>query len=467
MEQIDYSQIATLVAAQIQTAQAQKAASEDWKDALDKDSKGNIKNSIDNYIAFLNNHPKYKEAFKYNEFLEQKEIHGKMFSDFDEAIIYNDCERECGLSTKTKVDNALMEVFNSNRYNPILNYITSLKWDGKKRISKLFIDLLQADNTELNKEMTKKWFIAAVKRIVEPGCKFDNMIVLQGNQGIGKSSICELISKSFCNTISLDEVGNKDLIGKLNRTWIAVIDEMDTFNKKEMSSIKTFLSLSEETTRLAWAKNQQTYKRHCVFIGSTNDETFLRDSTSSIERRFWIIKCNKTKMDGKIRETLTSDYIDQLWAEAYHYYVEDPKQYLDISQELQKTFADTMQEFKIYNNDTVIDNINEILDKKYTLTNGFFTSYQDFYNQFTETVQYGSGAHTLTKMPMNWLCNALKSYYHEERSAKYIAQALSAEWDYKVIFIHGKSIRGLVRKSEETLEASQLISADPEQLFKF
>ena len=264
------------------------------------DSKGAIVNTIENYVLYLTQSPKYKGMFRYNDFTKQKEFGNREFNDFDLCKLYNDIEREFNLSSHTKVDSALMEVFDKNRYNPIIDYLNSVEWDGQKRVERLFIDLLEADDTELNRYMTKVWFIAAVKRIFEPGCKFDNMIVLQGEQGIGKSSICDLISLNYANNVSLNEVGSRDLINKLNRTWIAIVDELDSFNKKEMSNIKTFISTRQDTARLAFGKNAESYLRHCVFIGSTNDSTFLRDNTSIVERRFWVIKCNKTSRDGRI-----------------------------------------------------------------------------------------------------------------------------------------------------------------------
>lgn len=423
----------------------QKKENERWKLKLEHDSKGNITGSIDNYILFLEECKDYKNKLKYNEFLCRKEYDGKEFTDFIQNNIYVKCEQETGLSSHSKIDTALSHIFDKHRYNPVIDYLNDLEWDGKERIGRLFIDLLDVDDTILNYTMSKKWFIAAAKRVYEPGCKFDNIIVLQGSQGIGKSSICEIISKSFFNTISLGEIGNKDLIDKLNKTWIAIIDELDTFNKKEMSTIKTFLSLCSDTTRLAFGKNTQTFDRHCVFIGSTNDDTFLRDSTSSVERRFWVLKCNKTTMDGKIRETLTEEYVNQLWAEAVYYYKSDPKQYLDLEAQYSDEFAKTQREFKTYTDDYAIDFVREILDKKYYLINGQFKDYKDFYSQYTESNVYEDNlmSESITKIPMPWIIQLLKERYKIERNAKYIALAVSDEWNYKNIKYNGKSFKGL------------------------
>ena len=419
-----------------------------WMSELVTDKKGNIKNDINNYIIYLSQSPRYKDKLKYNDFTKQKEYDGREFSDFDLHRLYNDVERDLGLSSRPKIDSALMEVFDRNKYNPIINYLNSVEWDGQKRIESLFIDLLDADNTELNRYMTKTWFVAAVKRIFEPGCKFDNMIVLQGEQGIGKSSICDLISLKYSNNVSLNEVGHKDLINKLNRTWIAVVDELDSFNKKEMSNIKTFISNTKDTARLAFGKNAETFSRHCVFIGSTNDSTFLRDNTSMVERRFWVIKCNKTNRDGRIFEVLTPEYVNQLWAESVCYYKENPNMYLDITQNLMDDFAKEMAQFKTFNDDVVIDFVKDILDKPYHLnSNGEFTSEIDLYDQYTGNKEYDNDKKgKIVKLPYSYLRYVLKKHYNEERAGNYIGNGLGNDWSYKSIRYKDRVCKGFERQ---------------------
>lgn len=438
-------QLAKLVAHQSST----ELNKEDWKAELIQDNKGKILNNVDNYILFLENDKRYKGKIKYNDFLQQPELNGLPFEDAKIAVCMNDCERTIGLSVKQKFDNAMSEVLEKNHYNPIIDYFDSLVWDGNKRIETLFIDLLDADNTLLNRKLTQKWFIAAVKRVYEPGCKFDNMIVLQGTQGIGKSSICELIAMNFANTISLSEIGDKDLVDKLNKTWIAIIDEMDSFSRKEMSAIKTFVSLQSDATRLAYGHYTKKYMRKCIFIGSTNDTTFLRDSTSSVERRFWVIKCNKTSMDNKIRDLLTKEYVDQLWAEAIHYYKEDPNQYLDIDKDIYNDFVTEMRKYKTYNDDSVIDYINMILDGDYNFgSKGCFDSLTDFEKQVNGMVIYEGQNQKINKIPVAWLRHVLKSKFKEDRPTKYIALAISNNWGYKAINYNDHTYMGFYRKNQ-------------------
>lgn len=426
-----------------------------WKDKLIKDAymlKGvpveQVRKCPDNIIIFLENHPKYTGKLKYNEYLRMKEFEGKEFTDFDLSIINNDVFRFLGFSNKGWVEDSINEVFDKNRYNPVMDYLTGLKWDGKKRIESLFIDLLEADDTELTRVMTEKWMIAAVKRTIQPGCKFDNMIVLQGSQGIGKSSICERLAKGFFSTISLDEIDNKDIIDKMNKTWIGIIDEMDNFNRKEMSKVKTFLSQCQDTVRLAYARNTSVFTRHCIFIGSTNDDTFLRDSTSSVERRFWIIKCNKTKMDNKIRTVMTDDYVDQLWAEAYWYYKLNPKQYLDMEQERMEEFARTQQKYKTYNDDDLVEYIKDVLEGEYYINpEGEVYDISQLDNNTVTGIKYH-----INKIQGYVLTEAVNRKFRDKRSTKYIELALGGEWKYKDTWFKklGKNVKAWVRNSPIT-----------------
>ena len=157
--------------------EAGELETQEWKLNLIKDNNGKILNCIDNYILYFTSSSKYKGKLKYNEFLQRKEFKGEEFTDFDEARACNDIEHELGLSNITKTRNAIIQVFDNHRFNPVQDYLKSLKWDGQKRIEKIFIDLLEADDTELNRSMSKKWFMAAVKRVMIPGCKFDNILI--------------------------------------------------------------------------------------------------------------------------------------------------------------------------------------------------------------------------------------------------------------------------------------------------
>lgn len=411
--------------------------------------KNKFVNHITNYELFINNHPKYAGKLKYNKFLQRPELDGEIFDDAALNYLYRDCEVEIGLSSMTNIDKVVKMLPITNAYNPVVEYLNECekKWDGVERVSTLFIDLLDADDTELNRIMTWKWFMAAVKRVLYPGCKFDNMIILQGSGGIGKSTICELLSNGFYSEMKIDEIGGKDIVDKMNKSWFVIIDELENFNKKDMSSIKSFLSTVKDTARLAYGKMTNEYQRHCIFIGSTNEDTFLRDTSSLVERRFWVIKCNKTIRDSKTSEYLTQDTVDKIWGEVMTKFNKDHGVYLDLEIEYHDEFAKEMLKFKTSNDDDGIVILKEILAKKYVLNDkGEFADMYDFFRQVK-----GEGQHNfesivpsnyINKIPITWLSQILKIEHRIDRSGKFIAQGLQAEWEYR-----SSRYRGIVTKS--------------------
>ena len=215
-----------------------------------------------------------------------------------------------------------------------------------------------------------------------------------------------------------------------------------------MSNIKTFISNTKDTARLAFGKYAETYPRHCVFIGSTNDTTFLRDNTSVVERRFWVIKCNKKNKDARIFEVLTQEYINQLWAESVYYYKENPNMYLDITQDYMDDFANEMMQFKTFNDDSVIEYARNILEKTYYLNDkGEFYSEMDLFKQYTENNEYETGKRCkINKLPYSFLRYVLKNHYHEERTGTYIANGLGKDWKYKSIRYKDRPCKGFERQ---------------------
>lgn len=422
-----------------------------WMKDMEFDEKGNICKNADNIIEFLNKHPMFEGKLKYNDYLKRKEIDGREFNDFDQNNIYVNIERCLGFDARLKADAALSEIFNTHKYNPVVDYLKNLAWDKENRIETLMIKLFDINDTPLNRLMSKNWFIAAVKRVFEPGCKFDNIIVLQGGQGIGKSTFCEKISKGYYSQISMDELSNdKDLVDKLNKTWIAIIDELDGFGKKDMKNIKSFLSESSKTVRLAYERNSQTFYRHCVFIGSTNDDTFLRDNTSSVERRFWVLKCNKTSMDSAVSDYLTDEIINQLWAESVYYYFNNKDIYLDIPKEYYSDFENQQRQFKTFNDDESTEWANDILNKQYILNNkGCFSDENDFFSQVNGTRTYNEQfKEYINKIPSSWLTQVLQRNYGLKVQTKSLTQALEENWDYKNAKYNGIAKKCFVRKNE-------------------
>ena len=198
-----------------------------------------------------------------------------------------------------------------NSFDPVQDYLTGLEWDGVERLDTMLVRWMGAEDNRYVRAVTRKWMCAAVARAMHPGCKFDNMLILVGRQGIGKSNLARALSRGWF-TDSLGRMdSSKDAYERLSGVWIAEIAELAAAKKAEVEDIKNFISKQEDSFRRAYARENGVYKRHCVFYGSTNDQEFLRDRTGG--RRFWPVEVtgfNRGQLKG------FEDEVDQLWAEA-------------------------------------------------------------------------------------------------------------------------------------------------------
>lgn len=426
---------------------------------LEMDQKtGKYLTTPDNYILYINEISKYAGKIKYNEIKHITEVDGECMTDFMMSEIYNDCYRFFKTANKTNLESAFSEIVNANRYNPLSEYLKNVKWDGNSRVSTVFIDWLGAADTKLNRELTLKWFLAAVKRALIPGCQFDNMIVLQcPDGGGGKTTLCKRLALNFGDgeenyyneLTGLDIDDAKIAAEKMNESWIIGFDELDGLKKKDVNNIKTFLSKTEEKVRMAYARNATVNKRHCVFIGSTNDSNFLKDYTSSVERRFWVIPITRNFNTNIVWDGFTREVVDQIWAEAYFLLTQDINQCLDIDKNLYKDLADQQENFKSFNVDADIDFFLDIFEHEYFVgEKGYLVDYQQFKQQLNGTfIQNGfEKGITLDRFPVQWV----KQYAVENRISwkgpSYISAA--TKWEYKVSRVNDKIKNCFVRTNK-------------------
>lgn len=209
---------------------------------------------------------------------------------------------------------ALTTVANKRRFNPIEDYLQELpEWDGQERVERLLVDYLGADDTVFNREAIRKVLLAAIARIYHPGIKFDYMLVLNGPQGIGKSTFFGRLFKGFLSD-SLTMLDMRDKTGseKLQGYWALEVAEMAGMRKADIECVKSFISRQEDIYRPAYGRVVEKHPRRCVIVGSTNSSTgFLRDISGN--RRFWPVKCS----GGKLKPwNLEEEDLDQIWAEA-------------------------------------------------------------------------------------------------------------------------------------------------------
>lgn len=204
----------------------------------------------------------------------------------------------------------LLSIAHEQKYHPVKDYLGGLVWDGKPRIDSWLADYCGAENNALNAEFGSKLLIAGVRRIKQPGVKFDTMLVLEGAQGAGKSQIAQLLAirdEWFCGSLDLKS-DDKTKAEMMTRAWIVECQELDGMNKTTSQSLKKFLSTAVDMFRPAYARSTSEFRRHCIILGTTNELAYLRDLTGN--RRIWPVAV------GQIDLVRFAADVDQLWAEA-------------------------------------------------------------------------------------------------------------------------------------------------------
>lgn len=208
-------------------------------------------------------------------------------------------------------DKLLPALARENTYHPVRDYLDNLpQWDGVPRVDTWLIEYGSAENTELNQAVGALTLIAAIRRVREPGCKFDEMLVLEGETGVGKSTAIETLCPDrdwFSDSVHFG-LRDRETLEQVMGRWIIEVPELKGMRKSDADARKAFLSRNTDRGRLAYARTPSTVPRTCIFVGTTNDETYLNDPTGN--RRFWPVKVGRFDL-GR----LTADR-DMLWAEA-------------------------------------------------------------------------------------------------------------------------------------------------------
>ncbi len=225
--------------------------------------------------------------------------------------------------SKAALEEAMHTVASTRRFHPVREWLAGLQWDGKPRLSKWLIHALGESPESLRPAMleylglvSRYWVLGMVYRVMEPGCKFDYCPVLEGAGGLRKSTLVEVLASSEFYSDTAFEVGRgKEAQEQVQGTWVYEIAELSHFSKSEVGAIKAFISAKVDRYRVAYGTNVESFPRQCVLVGTTNEDTYLRDRTGN--RRFWPVP---------VRHCINTDWVlkvrDQLLAEAYALYLQ-------------------------------------------------------------------------------------------------------------------------------------------------
>ena len=247
----------------------------------------------------------------------------------------------------TVVARSVSAVARDIRVHPVREYLTNLQWDGIPRLETWAIRYLGAADTNLNRAFGSLWMVSAVARVMHPGTKADQVLILEGPQGAKKSTALRTLAGADWFTDELAEIGSKDAAQQTRGVWIIEIAELDAIGRAEVSRIKSFLSRSVDRYRPPYERYVVDVPRQCVFAGTVNPDTYLRDETGN--RRFWPIRCGRIDIDA-----LRLDR-DQLWAEAMTWFNQGIKWWIEDEETKRQAEAEQEERYQGDAWDSLID----------------------------------------------------------------------------------------------------------------
>ena len=304
------------------------------------DEDGNVKSVkqlVHNFEVVMDKDSRFGGKIRLNEFAQQPYLYGSVpwenenncraWSSHDDSALFSLIQVDYGLKSRQDFADALKNVSMRNKFHPVRELLDALTWDGEVHIRKLLPEYLGAEDSDYTYQVMRLWMLGAVSRVYKPGNKFDYTIILQGSQGIGKSTFLKLMAldDSWFND-SLDSLDSDKAVQSLTGSWIIELAELKSLARTAggVESVKRFLTATQDKYRIPYERRADTFYRQCVFAGTTNKDDFLQDETGN--RRFLIIHTGVIKPSKSLFAPEVMDDIKQAWAEAVHIWKnEDPE----------------------------------------------------------------------------------------------------------------------------------------------
>lgn len=330
---------------------------DEWKAELEYTKSGKLLCNIANIILILENDPALAGHIVHDLFTGMDSAkdglpwnkNANQWTDTDDANLRVWLEKHYDITGKEKIADALTAVLTRHSYHPIRDYLSGLTWDGVPRLDRIIIDYMGAEDSELNRAMSRKHFVAAVARVFNPGCKYDYCLIMSGAEGIGKSTLLRVMGGRWFND-SITTLEGKEGMEQLRRAWVVELGELSSIKRSDVEQVKAHLSKQVDIYRAAYARRVLEHPRQCVFCGTTNEALFLKGDTGN--RRFWVIPVVAELRKYKDWSEAIRRDRDQLWAEAVHYYKQGEPLYL--SEELEAQAKQRQQDFNDDNDDPIV-----------------------------------------------------------------------------------------------------------------
>lgn len=338
---------------------------DEWKAELEYTKSGKLLCNIANIILILENDPALAGHIVHDLFTGMDSAkdglpwnkNANQWTDTDDANLRVWLEKHYDITGKEKIADALTAVLTRHSYHPIRDYLNGLTWDGVSRLDRIIIDYMGAEDSELNRAMSRKHFVAAVARVFNPGCKYDYCLIMSGAEGIGKSTLLRVMGGKWFND-SITTLEGKEGMEQLRRAWVVELGELSSIKRSDVEQVKAHLSKQVDIYRAAYARRVLEHPRQCVFCGTTNEALFLKGDTGN--RRFWVIPVvAELRKYRDWSEAIRRDR-DQLWAEAVHYYKQGEPLYL--SEELEAQAKQRQQDFNDDNDDPIVAMLDKYLN---------------------------------------------------------------------------------------------------------
>jgi putative DNA primase/helicase len=313
-------------------ADRKRAEGEIWRERLIRSDKGPT-DCIANAVMLLRSDPAFKKRLRFDEMLQAVCVRDlpwspgpwREWTDTDDKELANWAQLRGVPLKKTTCADGVALVASHHKHHGVREYLDSLVWDGEERLSTWLTDYLGAAKTDYVKGIARAWPISAVARIYRPGCKADCVLILEGSQGIGKSTAIAVLAGEEWFTDEIADLGTKDSAQDLRGKWIIEMSELSAMGRSVTERIKAFLSRKVDHYRPSYGTRSRDFPRQCVFAGTTNAEAYLPDETGA--RRFWPVKVACAKAADLARDR------DQLWAEAVAAYQAEEQWWLSAELE--------------------------------------------------------------------------------------------------------------------------------------